>query len=276
MVPPATYEWGRGYACEARARARRCAGFNWRISRCSSVRRTRRVSRTRARAPAPASMCTGPTATGPCDDRPRGARDSSPSARSLRRGHAGRPLNQSSAGSAVATIGRISSLLYSTSTSMPGTVGSIGTSTISCTDCLSTFSMSSRERNVRVQEVQLDASWLHQSPLHRPSSSKKQLQLSSSIVINVKARAGARLRRSVDPMQQSVCLPYQLMRSAVGVIVVLAQLQNHCRSRETCSFGTPDAVVCRAARSASAALAAVGPSVGIGSASRIGVSPSTC
>ena len=152
---------------------------------------------------------------------------------------------------------------------MPGTVGSIETSTISCTDCLSTFSMSRRERNVRVQEVQLDASWLHQSPLHRPSSSKKQLQLSSSIVINVKARAGARLRRSVDPMQQFVCLPYQLMRSAVGVIVVLAQLQNHCRSRETCSFGTPDAVVCRAARSASAALAAVGPSVGIGP--RIGV-----
>ena len=37
-------------------------------------------------------------------------------------------------------------------------------------------------------------------------------------------------------MQQFVCLPYQLMRSAVGVIVVLAQLQNHCRSRETCSF----------------------------------------
>ena len=147
---------------------------------------------------------------------------------------------------------------------MPATVGSIETSTISCTDCLSTFSMSRRERNVRVQEVQLDASWLHQSPLHRPSSSKKQLQLSSSIVINVKARAGARLRRSVDPMQQFVCLPYQLMRSAVGVIVVLAQLQNHCRSRETCSFGTPDAVVCRAARSASAALAAVGPSVGIG------------
>ena len=136
--------------------------------------------------------------------------------------------------SAVATIGRISSLLYSTSTSMPGTVGSIETSTISCTDCLSTFSMSRRERNVRVQEVQLDASWLHQSPLHRPSSSKKQLQLSSSIVINVKARAGARLRRSVDPMQQFVCLPYQLMRSAAGVIVVLAQLQNHCRSRETC------------------------------------------
>ena len=71
-------------------------------------------------------------------------------------------------------------------------------------------------------------------------------------------------------MQQFVCLPYQLMRSAVGVIVVLAQLQNHCRSRETCSFGTPDAVVCRAARSASAALAAVGPSVGIGP--RIGLS----
>ena len=70
-------------------------------------------------------------------------------------------------------------------------------------------------------------------------------------------------------MQQFVCLPYQLMRSAVGVIVVLAQLQNHCRSRETCSFGTPDAVVCRAARSASAVLAAVGPSVGIGSASRM-------
>ena len=44
---------------------------------------------------------------------------------------------------------------------------------------------------------------------------------------------------------------------------MLAQLQNHCRSRETCSFGTPDAVVCRAARSASAALAAVGESVGI-------------
>ena len=35
-------------------------------------------------------------------------------------------------------------------------------------------------------------------------------------------------------------------------------------SRETCSFGTPDAVVCKAARSASAVLAAVGPSVGIG------------
>ena len=64
-------------------------------------------------------------------------------------------------------------------------------------------------------------------------------------------------------MQQFVCLPYQLMRSAAGVIVVLAQLQNHCRSRETCSFGTPDAVVCKAARSASAALAAVGESVGI-------------
>ena len=65
-------------------------------------------------------------------------------------------------------------------------------------------------------------------------------------------------------MQQFVCLPYQLMRSAAGVIVVLAQLQNHCRSRETCSFGTPDAVVCKAARSASAVLAAVGRSVGIG------------
>ena len=116
---------------------------------------------------------------------------------------------------------------------------------------------------MRVQDVHLDTSWLHESPLHRPNSSKKQLQLSSSIVINVKARAGARLRRSVDPMQQFVCLPYQLMRSAAGVIVVLAQLQNHCRSRETCSFGTPDAVVCRAARSASAALAAVGESVGI-------------
>ena len=64
-------------------------------------------------------------------------------------------------------------------------------------------------------------------------------------------------------MQQFVCLPYQLMRSAVGVIVVLAQLQNRCRSRETCSFGTRDAVVCKAARSASAALAAVGESVGI-------------
>ena len=64
-------------------------------------------------------------------------------------------------------------------------------------------------------------------------------------------------------MQQVVCLPYQLMRSAAGVIVVLAQLQNHCRSRETCSFGTPDAVVCKAAWPASAALAAVGESVGI-------------
>ena len=64
-------------------------------------------------------------------------------------------------------------------------------------------------------------------------------------------------------MQQFVCLPYHLMRSAAGVIVVLAQLQNHCRSRETCLFGTPDAVVCKAARSASAALAAVGESVGI-------------
>ena len=47
-------------------------------------------------------------------------------------------------------------------------------------------------------------------------------------------------------------------------IVVQDELQNHCRSRETCSFGTPDAVVCKAARSASAVLAAVGRSVGIG------------
>ena len=48
------------------------------------------------------------------------------------------------------------------------------------------------------------------------------------------------------------------------MVVVQDELQNHCRSRETCSFGTPDAVVCKAARSASAVLAAVGPSVGIG------------
>ena len=48
------------------------------------------------------------------------------------------------------------------------------------------------------------------------------------------------------------------------VVVVQDELQNHCRSRETCSFGTPDAVVCKAARSASAVLAAVGRSVGIG------------
>ena len=75
-------------------------------------------------------------------------------------------------------------------------------------------------------------------------------------------------------MQQVVCLPYQLMRSAAGVIVVLAQLQNHCRSRETCSFGTPDAVVCKAARSASAALAAVGESVGI--AERAGAASYVC
>ena len=47
------------------------------------------------------------------------------------------------------------------------------------------------------------------------------------------------------------------------VVVVQDELQNHCRSRETCSFGTPDAVVCKVARSASAMLAAVGPSVGI-------------
>ena len=70
-------------------------------------------------------------------------------------------------------------------------VGSIETNTISCTNCLSTFSMSRRERSMRVQELQLDTSWLHESPLHRPNSSKKQLQLSSSIVINVKSRAGA-------------------------------------------------------------------------------------
>ena len=48
------------------------------------------------------------------------------------------------------------------------------------------------------------------------------------------------------------------------VVVEQNELQNECRSRETCSFGTPDAVVCKAARSASAVLAAVGPSVGIG------------
>ena len=48
------------------------------------------------------------------------------------------------------------------------------------------------------------------------------------------------------------------------MVVVQDELQNHCRSRETCSFGTPDAVVCKAARSASAVLAAVGRSVGIG------------
>ena len=48
------------------------------------------------------------------------------------------------------------------------------------------------------------------------------------------------------------------------VVVEQDELQNECRSRETCSFGTPDAVVCKAARSASAVLAAVGRSVGIG------------
>ena len=48
------------------------------------------------------------------------------------------------------------------------------------------------------------------------------------------------------------------------MVVEQNELQNECRSRETCSFGTPDAVVCKAARSASAVLAAVGPSVGIG------------
>ena len=48
------------------------------------------------------------------------------------------------------------------------------------------------------------------------------------------------------------------------MVVVQDELQIHCRGRETCSFGTPDAVVCKAARSASAVLAAVGPIVGIG------------
>ena len=48
------------------------------------------------------------------------------------------------------------------------------------------------------------------------------------------------------------------------MVVEQNELQNECRSRETCSFGTPDAVVCKAARSASAVLAAVGRSVGIG------------
>ena len=48
------------------------------------------------------------------------------------------------------------------------------------------------------------------------------------------------------------------------MVVLQDELENHCRSRETCSFGTPDAVVCKAARSASAVLAAVGRSVGIG------------
>ena len=48
------------------------------------------------------------------------------------------------------------------------------------------------------------------------------------------------------------------------MVVEQDELQNECRSRETCSFGTPDAVVCKAARSASAVLAAVGRSVGIG------------
>ena len=53
-------------------------------------------------------------------------------------------------------------------------------------------------------------------------------------------------------------------RHEAVVVVEQDELRNHCRSRETCSFGTPDAVVCKAARSASAVLAAVGPSVGIG------------
>ena len=48
------------------------------------------------------------------------------------------------------------------------------------------------------------------------------------------------------------------------MVVEQDELQNECRSRETCSFGTPDALVCKAARSASAVLAAVGPGVGIG------------
>ena len=48
------------------------------------------------------------------------------------------------------------------------------------------------------------------------------------------------------------------------MVVEQDELQNECRSRETCSFGTPDALVCKAARSASAVLAAVGRSVGIG------------
>ena len=52
------------------------------------------------------------------------------------------------------------------------------------------------------------------------------------------------------------------------MVVEQDELQNECRSRETCSFGTPDAVVCKAARSASAVLAAVGPSVGIGEGGR--------
>ena len=39
------------------------------------------------------------------------------------------------------------------------------------------------------------------------------------------------------------------------MVVEQDELQNECRSRETCSFGTPDAVVCKAARSASAVLA---------------------
>ena len=47
------------------------------------------------------------------------------------------------------------------------------------------------------------------------------------------------------------------------MVVQQDELENHCRSRETCAFGTPDAVVCKAARSASAVLAAVGRSVGI-------------
>ncbi len=47
------------------------------------------------------------------------------------------------------------------------------------------------------------------------------------------------------------------------MVVLQDELENHCRSRETCAIGTPDAVVCKAARSASAVPAAVGRSVGI-------------
>ena len=40
---------------------------------------------------------------------------------------------------------------------------------------------------MRVQDVHLDTSWLHESPLHRPNSSKKQLQLSSSVELRCEA-----------------------------------------------------------------------------------------
>ena len=59
------------------------------------------------------------------------------------------------------------------------------------------------------------------------------------------------------------------------VVVVQDELQIHCRSRETWSFGTPDAVVCKAARSASAVLAAVGRSVGIGARAGAGFGTTT-